>query len=214
MTTSTPEVKFLGWTTSGWGAKCPNEAGSSSLARPRLRVLADHLTFKGADLSKGKSVQSLGKNEYLRKKSSNFNVKAIISLTANIRGFYEIGTRKWDSDLRFGPPFTHHPRPDPLGCIRRDVHYEITWHDLGHRSSAPPRIDMDGWMSASFSRGGKELDSVEFASRITWHDLGHRSSAPPRIDFLLLVMSAPFLVLYASARKLAFPGKNLSTLNH
>ncbi|KAL0908698.1 hypothetical protein M5K25_023204 [Dendrobium thyrsiflorum] len=42
----------------------------------------------------------------------------------------------------------------------------ITWHDLGHRSSSPPRIGMDGWMSTSFSRGGKELDSVEFASRI------------------------------------------------
>ncbi|KAL0921149.1 hypothetical protein M5K25_008193 [Dendrobium thyrsiflorum] len=31
MTTITPEVKFLGWTTSGWGVKCPNEVGSSSL---------------------------------------------------------------------------------------------------------------------------------------------------------------------------------------
>ncbi|KAL0919909.1 hypothetical protein M5K25_012035 [Dendrobium thyrsiflorum] len=31
MTTSTPEVKFLGWTTSGLGAKYPNEAGSLSL---------------------------------------------------------------------------------------------------------------------------------------------------------------------------------------
>ncbi|KAL0907548.1 hypothetical protein M5K25_021963 [Dendrobium thyrsiflorum] len=36
--------------------------------------------------------------------------------------------------------------------------------DHGRRSSAPPRIGMDGWMFASFSRGGKELDSVEFAS--------------------------------------------------
>ncbi|KAL0903924.1 hypothetical protein M5K25_025987 [Dendrobium thyrsiflorum] len=63
---------FLGWTTQAVGIS----QGLSLLldripmpvkqrhepARPRLRVLADHLTFEGADLSKGKSVQSLEKN--------------------------------------------------------------------------------------------------------------------------------------------------------
>lgn len=39
-------MKFLGWTTSGWGAKCPNEAGSSSLVLQRHERIQWSVKFK------------------------------------------------------------------------------------------------------------------------------------------------------------------------
>ncbi|PKU70810.1 hypothetical protein MA16_Dca010790 [Dendrobium catenatum] len=66
-----------------------------------------------------------------------------------------------------------------LASIARDDHkYEHEYgikDDQDRRSSAPPWIGMDGWMSASFSLGEKELDSVEFAS---WPNRKHREPDP------------------------------------